>query len=214
MRGTNVSGGSRVIAGILLFLLAVQFMTALMVGAAIAPGYSINQNAISDLGVIDQTAWLFNSSLFIVGLLNIIGGYFLYRSSGKGWIFAIFILAGIGAMGAAVFTLDISGIHGLFALLAFLFFNIQAIASAALIRGPLRAISIIAGAIGLVFLITHAISDFGIMNLYGPIGHGGSERMIVYPALFWVIGFGGYLMSSEGALPLSKPPGDLRSPIE
>jgi hypothetical membrane protein len=195
MRGTNVSDGSRVIAGMLLFLLAVQFMTALMVGAAIAPGYSINQNAISDLGVIDATAWLFNSSLFIAGLINIIGGYFLFRSGARAWIFAIFVLAGIGAMGAAVFTLDIPGIHGLFALLAFLFFNIQAIASAALIRGPLRAISIIAGAIGLVFLVTHAISDFGIMNLYGPIGHGGSERMIVYPALLWLIAFGGYLMT-------------------
>jgi len=214
MRGTEITDSNRMIAGVLLFLLSVQFMTALMVGAAIAPGYSINQNAISDLGVIGETAWLFNSSLLIVGLLNIVGGYFLYRSHSRGWIFAVFILAGIGAMGAAVFTLDIPGIHGLFALFAFVFFNIQAIASAALIRGPLKAISIIAGAIGLVFLVLHATSDFGIMNLYGPIGHGGSERMIVYPAILWLIAFGGYLMASEGALPLSKPPGDRRSPID
>ncbi|MDD5420077.1 MAG: DUF998 domain-containing protein [Methanomicrobiaceae archaeon] len=195
MRGREISGSSRTIAGILLFLLPVQFMTALMVGAAIAPGYSINQHAISDLGVIAATAWLFNSSLFIAGLLNIAGGYFLYRSHGRGRILAVFVLAGIGAMGAAVFTLDIPGIHGLFALLAFIFFNLQAIACAALITGPLKAISIIAGAIGLVFLVIHATSDFGILSLYGPIGHGGSERMIVYPALLWLIAFGGYLMA-------------------
>jgi hypothetical membrane protein len=150
---------------------------------------------ISDLGVIDATAWLFNSSLIIVGLLNIIGGYFLYRSCGKGWTLPIFVFAGIGAIGAAVFTLDVPGIHGLFALLVFVFFNIQAFACASLLRGPPKAISIIAGVLGLVSLVIHAASDFGIVDLYGPIGHGGSERMIVYPALLWLTAFGGYLMA-------------------
>jgi hypothetical membrane protein len=192
MRQTN---NNQTIAGVLLFLIPVQFMTALMAGAAMAPGYSISRNAISDLGVIDATAGLFNASLFIAGLLNIVGGYFLYRSYGKGWIPAVFALAGIGAIGAAVFTLDIPGIHGLFALLAFIFFNFQACACATLVRGPLKAISVIAGVVGLAFLVTHAASDFGIMNLYGPIGHGGSERMIVYPALLWLATFGGYLMA-------------------
>jgi len=183
------------IAGVLLFLLPVQFMTALMAGAAMAPGYSISQNAISDLGVIGATAWLFNASLFAAGLLNIAGGYFLYRTCGKGWILPVFVLAGIGAIGAAIITLDVPGIHGLFALLAFVVFNLEAIAGSSLVRGPLKVISVIAGAIGLVFLVTHAASDFGIMDLYGPIGHGGSERMIVYPALFWLAAFGGYLMA-------------------
>ncbi|MDK2916190.1 MAG: hypothetical protein PWR25_747 [Euryarchaeota archaeon] len=184
-------------AGVLLFLLPVQFMTALMAGAAMAPGYSINTNAISDLGVIGETAWLFNASLFAAGLLNIAGGYFLYRSYGRSWILPVFLLAGIGAIGAAVFTLDIPGIHGLFALAAFIFFNVEAIAGSTLVRGPLRAISIIAGTLGLIFLVAHAASDFGIMELYGPIGHGGSERMIVYPALFWLAAFGGYLMAPD-----------------
>ncbi|MDD3070009.1 DUF998 domain-containing protein [Methanoculleus horonobensis] len=196
MRRTN---NSQMIAGVLLFLLPVQFMIALMAGAAMAPGYSININAISDLGVTGATAWLFNSSLFLAGLLNVIGGYFLYRSYGRGWILPVFVLTGAGAMGAAVFTLDIPGIHGLFALAAFVFFNVEAIACASLVRGPLKAISIIAGIVGLVFLVTHAASDFGIMSLYGPIGHGGSERMIVYPALLWLAGFGGYLMVPFGA---------------
>lgn len=188
---------SQTMAGVLLFLLPVQFMTALMAGAAMAPGYSINTNAISDLGVIGETAWLFNASLFVAGLLNIAGGYFLYRSYGRSWILPVFLLAGIGAIGAAVFTLDIPGIHGLFALAAFIFFNVEAIAGSTLVRGPLRAISIIAGTLGLIFLVAHAASDFGIMELYGPIGHGGSERMIVYPALFWLAAFGGYLMAPD-----------------
>ncbi|KUK99002.1 MAG: hypothetical protein XE10_1926 [Methanoculleus marisnigri] len=62
MRGTDLTDSSRTTAGILLFLLPAQFIIALVAGAAIAPGYSINTNAISDLGVIDTTAWLFNAS--------------------------------------------------------------------------------------------------------------------------------------------------------
>lgn len=195
MHGTDPADSDRTVAGVLLFLLPVQFITALVAGAAIAPGYSISTNAISDLGVIGETAWLFNTSLFIAGLLNIAGGYFLYRSCGRGWILPVFVLAGLGAIGAAVFTLDIPGIHGLFALAAFVFFNLEAIAGSTLVRGPLKAIAVIAGVVGLIFLVTHAVSDFGIMTLYGPIGHGGSERMIVYPALFWLAAFGGYLMA-------------------
>lgn len=187
----------RILAGVLFAALSAQFILALMIGAAIAPGYSIHANAISDLGVISATAALFNSSLFIAGLLNILGGYFFYRSHCRRWIFALFLFAGIGAMGAAVFPLTTPGIHGLFALVAFLFFNAQAVAAATRIHGPMKAISLIAGITGLFFLTIHAISDFGIMTLYGPIGHGGSERMIVYPALLWLIALGGYLMAQS-----------------
>jgi len=40
------------------------------------------------------------------------------------------------------------------------------------------------------------LGDAGIADLFGPIGHGGTERMIVYPAMIWAMGFGGYLMAS------------------
>ncbi|HZD43058.1 MAG TPA: DUF998 domain-containing protein, partial [Methanomicrobiales archaeon] len=87
---------NRRIAGILFFLLSAQFLLVLMIGAALVPGYSIHQNAISDLGVIGATALLFNSSLFAVGALNILGGYYFYRSHRQVWIFALYFIAGIG----------------------------------------------------------------------------------------------------------------------
>jgi len=31
--------------------------------------------------------------------------------------------------------------------------------------------------------------------VFGPIGHGGTERMIAYPAMLWLLAFGGYLMA-------------------
>jgi hypothetical membrane protein len=186
----------RPIAGILFFVLSAQFLLFLMVGESIAPGYSMHDNAISDLGVIAETAALFTASMVIAGLLNIIGGYLLYRSHRRAGTLVLFVLAGVGTIGAGLIALDHpSGLHGLFALIAFLFFNIEAIASARLVQGPMRAVSALAGIIGLAFLVVMFLGDADIVNLFGPIGHGGSERMIVYPPILWLMAFGGYLMA-------------------
>jgi hypothetical membrane protein len=191
---------ARVVAGVLFFLLSVQFLTALMIGESVAPGYSLRDNAISDLGVIKETAALFTATMVIAGLLNIIGGYLFYQSHGRKGTLALFVLAGIGTIGAGLISLDHpSGFHGLFALVAFLFFNSEAIATARLTTGPLRVISVIAGLIGLVFLVVMFLSDSGAVDLFGLIGHGGTERMIVYPPLLWLAALGGYLMATREA---------------
>ncbi len=183
------------IIGLIFSLMSAQFMLVLMLGAAIAPDYSINQNAISDLGVISQTALLFNTSLFVFGLLVIIAAYFYHQDHHTTWITMLFFASGIGAIGVALFPLDNPGVHGIFALIAFLFTNLIPVGISARLPRPLNILSIATGAIGLLFLVVHFLSDSGIMNLYGPIGHGGSERMIVYPVLLWFVGFGGYLMA-------------------
>jgi hypothetical protein len=78
---------------------------------------------------------------------------------------------------------------------AFLFFNIQAIASGTIVDGPMRAVSFLAGIVGFVFVVIMVIGDAGNTAVFGPIGHGGAERMIVYPAMLWMMAFGGYLMA-------------------
>ena len=187
------------IPGFLLFVLAAQFMTVIMLAASIAPGYDYAGGAISDLGVIDETATLFNVSLIAVGVLNLLGGYLFYRGHGRRWVFAPFALAGIGAIGAGLVTLDTSGFHGLFALLAFVFFNLEALASAAVLRGPMRILSLASGAVGLVFVAIMIVGDAGNPAVFGPIGHGGAERMIAYPAMLWLLAFGGFLMATASA---------------
>lgn len=192
-----MSDSNRVLAGVLFFLGSAQFITILMIGEAMAPGYSVYENAISDLGVIGATRAVFNTSVFVIGLLIALGGYLFHRTHGKLWITILFILAGIGAMGVGVFNLEF-GIHGIFALMAFLFINLQAVASATLIRGPLKTLSPILGIVGLVALGLMVAGDIGgIVAAYGPIGHGGTERLIVYPGLLWLMAFGGYLMDSQ-----------------
>ncbi len=183
-------------AGLTLFVLSAQFMTVIMLGAAMAPGYDFGGGAISDLGVVAETAVLFNTSLVVVGLLNAIGGYIFYRTHGSRWILSVYVLAAIGAIGAGAFPLDTGGLHGLFALAAFLFFNVEAIASGTRLAGPMKVVSILAGLVGITFVALMAIGDAGNAAAFGPIGHGGTERMIVYPPMLWLLAFGGYLMGA------------------
>lgn len=115
--------------------------------------------AISDLGVAPETALLFNVSLVVVGVLNMAGGALLYGGRGHRVLLAVFIAAGIGAVGAGLFPLSTGGPDSLFALLAFL---------------------ALAGARGLMFVVLIVIGDGGDTAAFGVIGHGGTERMIVY----------------------------------
>jgi len=147
--------------------------------------------------VISETALLFNSSLFLFGLLVIIGAYFYQQIHGKRWLTIIFLGSGIGAIGVALFPLNNPGVHAVFALIAFLFANFIPIAISTILPKPLTILSILTGVVGLFFLFVHLLSDMNLLSLYGLIGHGGSERMIVYPALLWLVAFGGYLMASS-----------------
>ncbi|HJP88735.1 MAG TPA: DUF998 domain-containing protein [Candidatus Limnocylindrales bacterium] len=193
------STGNRPAAGLLLLVLGAAFLTVTMMAASIAPRYDFHGGAISDLGVIDQTAMLFNGLLVAVGALNIGAGYLLYRWHRRTWIFAIYGLAGLGAAGAGLLPLDSGTAHSLFALFAFLFFNLEALATATVVRGGIRALSIVAGTVGLLYVVVMVIGDSGNPAIFGAIGHGGAERMIVYPAMLWTLVLGGYLLArSDG----------------
>jgi hypothetical membrane protein len=198
-RGAHAFVDDLRLPGVLLFVMSALFMTVIMLAASIAPAYDYNAAAISDLGVIAETALLFNVSLMAVGVLNLIAGYLLYRDHGRRWVVGTYVLAGIGAIGAGLFPLGSSGLHSLFALLAFLFFNLQAIATGTVVSGPMKVVSVLAGFAGIVFVVLMAIGDSGNAAAFGAIGHGGTERMIVYSVMLWMLAYGGYLMASRTA---------------
>jgi hypothetical membrane protein len=185
------------LAGFYLFLLAAQFMLSIMLAASMAPGYDIRGGAISDLGVIPETAVLFNGTLLAVGILNAAGGYLLHRARGSSWIVVLFGLAGVGAAGAGLIPLDRGDVHGLFALIAFVAFNVEVIGCTGMVAGPMRWLGLVAGLTGLAFVVVMVTGDSGNAAALAPLGHGGTERMIVYPAMLWMLGFGGYLMGSR-----------------
>ncbi|WP_411967055.1 DUF998 domain-containing protein [Haloferax sp. YSSS75] len=186
----------RKLAGVLFFVLAAQFMTVIMLSAAMVPGYDFNSAAISDLGVFPETALLFNVSLVLVGVFNLLGGYAFYRTHGKRWLLGLFAVAGVGAIVAGLFPLGTSDLHSLGALLAFLFFNLQALGTATRVEGPMKALSVLLGLAGLVFVVLMILGDSGNTAVFGAIGHGGTERMIVYPPMLWLVAVGGYLMAA------------------
>jgi hypothetical membrane protein len=184
----------RRLAGVIFFVTGALFLTGIMVAASIAPDYDYHGGAISDLGVIDATAVLFNVLLVGVGLLNIAGGSFFFRVHRRPWLFATYVLGGIGAIGAGLMPLDTGAPHALFALAGFVFFNIEALATASVLAGPMRLISAAAGVLGLVYVGIMIVGDGGNAAIFGAIGHGGTERMIVYPAMLWLLALGGHLM--------------------
>jgi hypothetical membrane protein len=183
-------------AGLAFGAIGAGFLTLLMLLAALRPGYDFRGGAISDLGTYPETALLFNAGLVVVAVVNLVGGYLFFRSHGSRVLLGVTALASVGAAGTGLFPLDASDLHGLFALLAFLFFNVQAVLSARHVAGLMRYVSVLAGALGLAFLVLMAIGDGGNAAAFLGFGHGGAERMIVYPVMLWLVAFGGYLLGT------------------
>ena len=53
--------------------------------------------------------------------------------------------------------------------------------------------------VGLAFVVLMVVGDAGNPAAFGAIGHGGAERMIVYPPMLWMLVLGGWLLRSPGA---------------
>jgi hypothetical membrane protein len=176
------------VAGALFFIAASQFVLGLVIAEALYSGYSVSSNYISDLGV-GSSSMIFNSSVFLLGLLLMIGTYFLQRAFNFKALTVLLVLTAIGAMGVGVFTEHSGTIHSVVSLIAFLFSGLSAIASYKLVRPPFSVIAVILGLMDLAALALF----FG--GTYFGLGAGGMERMIVYPILMWGAGFGGHLIA-------------------
>ncbi|TET26547.1 MAG: DUF998 domain-containing protein [Candidatus Bathyarchaeum sp.] len=178
------------IAGLLLGIGSVLCVLGIITAEALYPGYSTSENYISDLGV-GPSALIFNSSVFLLGVLAVSGVYFIQKAFSFKFFSVLAAIAGIGAMGVGLFPEDAGMIHVVFSLLTFLFAGISAIASYRLEKPPLSYLSIILGTMSLAALVLFA------SGIYLGLGKGGMERMIAYPALLWMVGFSGHLMSDN-----------------
>jgi hypothetical membrane protein len=191
---TKYSDGK--IAGTLLFVGSAQFIIALILAEAFYPGYSVAQNFISDLGatcratclVVQPTSIIFNSSVTLLGLLAIIASYFIKREFRWRTLTFLVIMSGVGITGVGVFPETAGVVHHIVSLIAFLFAGLSAIASYKLQKSPSSYFSVLLGVMTLVALTLY------VSNIFLGLGQGGMERMIVYPALIWTVGFGAYLM--------------------
>ena len=184
------------VAGALIFVAVTQFVLGMIVSEALYSGYSISENYVSDLGV-GSSSMIFNSSVFLMGLLLIIGAYFLHRAFGFTMLTVTFVLTAIGAMGVGIFTLDAGIIHSVTALIFLLFSGLSAIFAVVcsyvhgfkLMKMPFSALAVILGLTELGGFVLF------VDKIYFGLGVGGMQRMVLYPVLIWLVGFGGYLMA-------------------
>jgi len=175
-----------------------QFALGMLLAEAIYPGYSISQNYISDLGV-GPAASIFNSSVFLLGLLILAGAYFVQRTFSNRLFTALLVVAGIGAMGVGVFPEDSPLMHEIVSDIAFIFGGLAPLAAWKVVKKPFAYFSVVMGLLSLSALVLlSAEYSFGLSEqFFLGLGPGGMERMIVYPVLLWEAALGGYLMSSS-----------------
>jgi hypothetical membrane protein len=179
---------NREIAGLLLFIGGVQCVLGIIIAEALYPGYSTSENYISDLGV-GPSSLIFNSSVFLLGVLAVGGAYFIQRAFNYKLFSVLAAITGIGAIGVGLFPEDAGVVHAVFSLITFLFAGLSAILSYKLQKPPLSYFSVVLGAVSLLALVL-----FG-SGIYLGLGKGGMERIIAYPALLWAIGFGGHVIN-------------------
>ncbi|MGB9730285.1 MAG: DUF998 domain-containing protein [Thermoprotei archaeon] len=171
--------------GLLLIIGGLEFTISMWISENLYPGYNIQNNYISDLG-IGSTAIIFNTAIIILGILTILSSILLV-SLGKSVIFLF--LTGIGALGVGIFPEIFGFVHSIFALIVFLFGGLTGIVMFNKIKSRLSYVSLLLG------LITIIALELFINKVYLGLGRGGMERLIVYPELLWSIIFGIYFFT-------------------
>lgn len=174
-------------AGILLFAGGVQFAILLIIAETQYPGYSVANNYISDLGLWKyRSAYIFNPSVFMFGLLALAAVVKAYQQMPR-LTRELLIVAGIGAMGVAIFNETVLIPHGISAVMAFIGGGFAAISLAKHLKEPFNYIAVFMGS---WTILSMALMAAGIQL---GLGVGGIERMVMYPELLLVIGLGGYM---------------------
>ncbi len=195
-------------AGVAIFVGAVQYaifwiLSEVIYSANVAGGYSESANYISDLGAncpsgggacyIPPSALLYNSTIVVLGLLILVGAYFLYRAFHWKPGTVMIALAGIGAIGVGVFPETAGILHPISSLIVFLFAGLSAIVTAGYQKKPMSYFSVILGFVTLAALLFYMAGE------YLGLGAGGMERVVVLPVLLWAVGFGGHMMATDDA---------------
>jgi len=203
------------IGGILAIIAAAQWIIGVFIAQAYYPNYSITLNDPSDLGatchnaimptpgscaIFQPSSIIWNTVLSLLGILTMASAYMIYRGLGNRLFSTLVGLFGLGALVSGVVPENVDlTTHGLGALVSFV---AGAIAAVTVYRVKLEAppyfryLSILFGAISLAGLAIMLSVSFATLES-SAIGHGGDERIIVYPLLVWEIVLGISLIRNQ-----------------
>jgi len=124
-----------------MFVGAAQFLLSMIITESIYPGYNIQQNYISDLG-IGPTSFMFNTSVISLGIFLLLSMCFLNRARVGKWLIMVLAITAVGAIGVGIFNEGSPfDLHSLFSLVVFLFGGISAIMSSGTVKLPFSFLS-------------------------------------------------------------------------
>jgi hypothetical membrane protein len=206
------------VAGLLLLVGGIQFMLGVVVAESQYPGYSTSGNTLSDMSgscpsidpenpmqcldsvVLEPSATIFSSIVFVIGLTAAVSAYFIHRTLGGRVAPALLLVTCIGAMGVGVFPGNAGVAHGISALITFSAGGAAAITSFRILKEsrPMQYISIALGSIALIVLLSPLILG-GEDPFSATLGEGGAERLVAYPIVMWIIALAGYLLAASSA---------------
>ena len=187
-----------------MFVGATQFILAAIIAEALDTKYTFSQ-PMNWLGG-GSAGYVYNSSLFILGLFVIISAYLVNRAfkgvegtfSNRLFWFSL-TMTGIGAAGVGIFSENFGDAHVFAVRMFWVFAAPTAILSYRFQKKPLSYASVALGVISLIAVILF-LSEVYIQtpfDFYLGIGRGGMQRMIQYPILLWLLGFGAYLVGDS-----------------
>jgi hypothetical membrane protein len=186
------------IGGVLYIIAAFQFFVFELVSETLYAGYSVANNYISDLGATcvappstssclthQPSATIFDTTVFLLGLILLVGTIFVYRGTRKKPYFIVTLVADIAVLLVGVFPENTGWIHVGISIVLFLFLGISLILSWTIVRGSVfRYLTVAFGALTLYF---------NYLPVPAALGVGGDERLIVISALAGILALGGYL---------------------
>ena len=182
------------LVGLLFFVSGAQFLLLTALAESLYPNYSVRDNFLSDLGVVEPSGTVWNTSIFLSGLLFVIGAYLLFRSFEKPQrlVLLMYALAGVGTMATGLLNeKSFPDPHQIVSLMAFIFGGISAIVTYRLVHVPFKYVSLLLGVFTLVSLVLL------IAGFRQQFGNGLIERLVAFPEIIWLMTSGGYLMNSR-----------------
>ena len=189
-------------AGLLFFLGSSVVIFGILIAEIFYPNYSVSLNMISNLGsspppsdiVKQPSASIFDWSMIIGGLLILSGAFFQHKARGHRFLKLTTALMGLGAFGVGILPASHFTPHIISALITFAAAGLSAVISATVIKGPFRYIAFGLGIFSLIFL---SLGIFMPQQIVPILGRGGTERLVAYPTLIWLAGYGAYLMARK-----------------
>jgi len=188
-------------AGVLLFLAAILIFMGIITAESFYPvdlSYTTREDEISDLAatkppdsiITQPSATIFNTTAILTGLMILVASVLLHLSFHKRLQSIPLSFLGLGILGVGLFPGNITPWHSIFAFLIFISGGIAALLSFTYVRVTLNYVFALLGVFSLFFLFTY--------NAFIPIlGKGGTERYVVYPIIFWLMGVGTYIFGSK-----------------